>query len=220
MHAHMHAHTHTHTHTHSLSHMHAHASFVIGGELGNVKCLDETVTSAIKIWIICWMWACVCLRVPVYLGVRPQCGCEHTQTQTDTHEHTQWFPGDRGLSLLLFNAEGCRRYKTTQCRGLMDQRPADLESCSEYWSAPNTDGRSVCVCVCVCVRERERERDAGGGRRVWQSVSQRMQQREKREQQGYACQSHILCVQLSMRLCIYLRLLIWRSLLANQRCTI
>ena len=218
MHAHMHAHTHT--HTHSLSHMHAHASFVIGGELGNVKCLDETVTSAIKIWIICWMWACVCLRVPVYLGVRPQCGCEHTQTQTDTHEHTQWFPGDRGLSLLLFNAEGCRRYKTTQCRGLMDQRPADLESCSEYWSAPNTDGRSVCVCVCVCVCvwERERERETLGEGDVCGKVCHKECNRERRES-SKGMHVRVIFYVCNCR-CIYLRLLIWRSLLANQRCTI
>lgn len=39
------------------------------------------------------------------------------------------FSGDKGLPLLLSNREGWCKYTATQCQGLMDQCPADLESC-------------------------------------------------------------------------------------------
>ena len=171
------------------------------------------------------MCACVCQCIWEYVHSVDVNTHKYRQTPTSIRSDFQVTEDCRCSSLTLKVAVDTKRHSVG---GLMDQRPADLECFSEYWSAPNTDGRSVCVCVCVCMsvceRERERERERGalweGDTCVWQSVSQRTQQRGKREQQGYACQSHILCAQLSMRLCIYLRLLISCSLLASQRCAI
>lgn len=39
------------------------------------------------------------------------------------------FAGDKRLPVLLSNREGWCKYTATQCQGLMDQCPADLESC-------------------------------------------------------------------------------------------
>lgn len=68
---------------------------------------------------------------------------EHKQTYKDASKCTWW------ISWLTEAGEGSCRYRTTQYWGLMDQRPADLESCSEYWSPPNSDGRNVLVRLCV-----------------------------------------------------------------------
>lgn len=182
----------------------------------------------VSVCVSVWMNDCV----SVYLG---KClwMWTHIQTKTHTNIHSE-FPGDRGLSVLLFNAEGCRRYKATQCRGLMDQRPADLESCSEYWSPPNTDGRDVCVRVC--------EGDTVGGRKrnptcvascVCVSLWQRTQESGARvcmsESFLYVCVSVCACRRNCLCICVFVYasavvcichcLLILCSLRANQRRT-
>lgn len=87
------------------------------------------------------------LRYELFGGRRHE---RHTCTHTNSE-----FLSNRGLAERPFNAEGCRRHKATQCLGLMDQRPADLESCLEYKSLPNTDGKNACVRLCETQQQSE-----------------------------------------------------------------
>lgn len=87
-----------------------------------------------------WLCANICGRMPI--NVNP-----HIKNYKETSIHSKFLSDKR----LLFNPEGCHGYKVTHCRDLTDQRPVDLNSCSEYWLSPypNTDGSSVCVLAIV-----------------------------------------------------------------------
>lgn len=153
--------------------------------------------------------------------------CEHRERKTHTHKHTQWISW--WLSVLLFNPEGCRRHKVTQYRGLMDQRPVDLESRSEYWSPPPrilTGEMCVCVCERHCGRERERNQTcvAGCVCPLWQRKQERRESSRGMRVGGIfhlcACLRNCLSVCVSVYasaiVCICLRLLILCSLWANH----